>query len=997
VLILDAYGMIVAAEPERSEAVGQDWSDRAYYRQMLGLETSSLPGPVFSDIVSDGPGGTQVIVVAVPIVGDRGQFQGVMAGMFRAGATSISTFYGDILKLRLGDKGSAYLVDGQGLVIYHADPKRVGDSFLSQGVVQQVLNGEVGAVRTRDLDGQEIVASFAPIPNTSWGLVNEESWSALLSSSQGYQRFLLLLLLLGVVLPAIVVAIGVRRLTKPITELIEAAQNVAQGDFGRKITAQTGDEIEELARQFNIMSARLQESYANLEQRVTDRTKELAALNAIASVVSQSLYLDELLDDAVDKTLQVMEIEAGGIYLLDEATGLLMITTYKGFSPQFIAAVDKLRVGEGFSGSVVQSGKPLVVTDVAADPRLTRSVVREEGLGSLAIAPLSSKGKVLGTLFTMTYGHRDFTDQDIQLLTSIGHQIGVAVDSARLFRAEQRRADQFHVINEVGRRIASILDVDELLVQVVQLIQQAFAYDHVGIALIENGQAIYKVGAGALWDDPEFRFEPRRLKVGEEGITGWVAASGEPLLIPDVSQEPRYVWMRGSATRSELAVPLAIKGEVTGVLDVQSNQLNAFDESDLLVLQSLAHQAAIAIENARLFHDTTRQVRELQALADASRIVSSVLDREQLLQALYEQITRIAPADFYLIALYDEATNQVSIEISVDEGIHYPKEQYVLDKGLLHRIIHGQQPLRFDSLTEEKDELGIEIIPAGSAKMNHGWLGVPMLYSNKVMGAVIVGSYERGTFDAGHQQILTSIASQAAVALENAQLYEQAQQLAVVEERQRLARELHDAVTQTLFSASLIAETLPQIWESDQDEGLQLLSELRQLSRGALAEMRTLLLELRPAALVEAPLPDLLRQLGEAVTGRTGIPVKVTVESECTFPSSVHVALYRIVQEALNNVVKHANAYQVAVSLSCVPVLTGVDDEWQDRVELQVSDDGCGFDPSNIPSDRLGLGIIRERAQAIGATLEIDSEPGSGTRIHVVWLARSAPHKTGTR
>jgi len=1320
VLILDTFGTVVAAEPERPEILAQDWSDRPYYRQILRSQIWGSPQPVFSDIVADGPGGTAVIVVAVPITGPEGEFVGAIAGMFRMRTTTVSTFYGHILKLRLGEGGSAYVVDSHGQVIYHSDPDRTGDDFSAQAVVQQVLSGQADAIRTHDLEGLDIVASFAPLPGTPWGLVIEESWASLVSASQDYQRSLLLLLGLGIVVPTLVVAVGVRRITRPISELIGAAREVARGNFGHTITAPTGDEIEELSEQFNLMSAQLQESYAHLERRVADRTKELAALNAIAAVVSQSLDLDEILNDALDKTLQVLDVESGGIYLLDKDAGLLTIATQRGFSPQFVAEIDGLKVGEGFSGRVAQSGQTLVVRNVSTDPRLTRTVVREEGLRSLATAPLSSKGRVLGTLFAVTRGYREFTDQDIQLLISIGRQIGVvvenaqlfeaeskrrqeatllaemaklisgtlnldevlrltaeyavdvfdvdccciflyneekgtlkpaakigfdnqvaaaiaevefspsegmlrtvfeslqplivedvpsdphltpsdllglqsalivpievggrrlgamqlgtqwsrqrrftadegelalamanqaamAIENARLFKAEQRRAEQFRVISKVGHRITSILDIDEVLVQVVRLINQSFGYDHVAIALIEGDEAVYKVGVGASWNDPHFKFRPARLKVGQEGITGWVAAMGQPLLVPDVSQEPRYVWMRGSNTRSELMVPIKVKGNVVGVLDAQSDQLNAFDESDLAVLQSLAyqaavvienarlfkaeqrraeqfrvisevgrnitsildvdellgeiarliretfgyylvgisliegdelvvragaglpfddphsqplrikvggkgitgwvagtgesflspdvsqepkylplsdavqtrselcvplkskdavigvlnvesdqlnafdesdlatlqslaHQAAIAIENARLFRDTARQVRELRALADASRIISSMLDQDHLLQALYEQITRIAPTDFYLIALYDEATNVVSIEINVDEGVHYPKAQYVLDQGLLKLVIHNRQPLRFASLTEEKHKLDVDILPTGSSKVNHGWLGVPMLYGDRVVGAIVVGSYQRGAFDEGHQQTLTSIANQAAVALENARLYDQAQQLAVLEERQRLARELHDAVTQTLFSSSLIAEALPSLWESDRVEGQKLLKELRQLSRGALAEMRTLLLELRPAVLAEASLDDLLRQLGEAVTGRKGVPVTIVVEGGCALPSDVHVALYRIAQEALNNVVKHAEARQVAVSLRCSPPDSKGDT--QTTVELCIRDDGRGFDPRHVQPDRLGLGIIRERAQAIGASLKIDSQPGHGTLIMAVW------------
>lgn len=206
---------------------------------------------------------------------------------------------------------------------------------------------------------------------------------------------------------------------------------------------------------------------------------------------------------------------------------------------------------------------------------------------------------------------------------------------------------------------------------------------------------------------------------------------------------------------------------------------------------------------------------------------------------------------------------------------------------------------------------------------------------------------------------------------------------AVAAERSRLARDLHDAVTQTLFSASLIAEALPGSWERDREEGQLLLKEMRQLSRGALAEMRTLLLELRPAALVEAKLGDLLHQLAEASTGREGLPITVTVEGERRLPPDVHVALYRIAQEALNNVIKHSRASHADVSLRYLASVHGEDSGGS--VTLCIHDDGRGFDPGDVSADHLGLGIMRERADAIGARLEITSEPGRGTQILVEW------------
>jgi signal transduction histidine kinase len=198
---------------------------------------------------------------------------------------------------------------------------------------------------------------------------------------------------------------------------------------------------------------------------------------------------------------------------------------------------------------------------------------------------------------------------------------------------------------------------------------------------------------------------------------------------------------------------------------------------------------------------------------------------------------------------------------------------------------------------------------------------------------------------------------------------------AVTAERSRLARELHDAVTQTLFSASLIAEVLPRLWAKDPERGQQQLEEVRILNRGALAEMRSLLLELRPEALAQAKTDDLLRQLGRAMTGRTGVPVSVSADVQCPLPAEVQVALYRIAQEALNNAAKHAEASQVDVQFCCEA----------GRAALSIRDDGQGFDVDNIPPGHLGVGIMRERAASVGAELEIESEPGSGSEVRVIW------------
>ena len=205
-------------------------------------------------------------------------------------------------------------------------------------------------------------------------------------------------------------------------------------------------------------------------------------------------------------------------------------------------------------------------------------------------------------------------------------------------------------------------------------------------------------------------------------------------------------------------------------------------------------------------------------------------------------------------------------------------------------------------------------------------------------------------------------------------LAEKAAQDAIVNERTRLARDLHDAVTQTLFSSSLIAEVIPDLWMIDPAEGQRRLEELRQMTRGALAEMRTLLVELRPNSLVQIPLPDLLRQLCESLIGRARLPIQFTAEGQAKIPPDVQIALYRITQEALNNIVKHAKATRVIVSLQMGEV-----------VRLMIVDDGSGFDLAAVSPENLGLKIMCERAESIGTHCSIYSQPGEGTQISIIW------------
>jgi signal transduction histidine kinase len=206
-------------------------------------------------------------------------------------------------------------------------------------------------------------------------------------------------------------------------------------------------------------------------------------------------------------------------------------------------------------------------------------------------------------------------------------------------------------------------------------------------------------------------------------------------------------------------------------------------------------------------------------------------------------------------------------------------------------------------------------------------------------------------------------------------LLSQAEAEATAAERNRLARELHDVITQLLFSINLVAGSLPRLWQRDPEMAERSTGELQRLTRGALSEMRTLLRELRPQTIAETDLATLVTHLSEGLAARQDIPAEIHTEVTESLPPEVHIAIYRIAQEAMNNVAKHANASSLVVNLIGA----------ESRVDLLIIDDGYGFDDSDASAGGMGMDIMRERASEIGAALTVSSEQDVGTRVEMTW------------
>ena len=330
-----------------------------------------------------------------------------------------------------------------------------------------------------------------------------------------------------------------------------------------------------------------------------------------------------------------------------------------------------------------------------------------------------------------------------------------------------------------------------------------------------------------------------------------------------------------------------------------------------------------------------------------------------------------------------------------------PFQVHLEGPEILAALFNGHRPIRIaDVCSADPEAVFLRSLLNGDAVMLlkgvRAWMWVPLAVKDRIIGGLGIAHARRNFFTAHHADLALSMADQVAITMVNAELYEHARALAALQERQRLAQNLHDAVNQSLFSAGLIAEVLPRLWERDPVMARQSLEDLRRLTRGALAEMRALLAELRPSVLTDSSLGDLLRQLANAFTGRTNVPVSLNIAGEHILPAEIQVALYRICQEAFNNIAKHAGASRVeidlqydtgAVQTSPSVTYTGVPQGIVvNSVELRIRDDGQGFDPGELSlPGHYGLGMMRERAEAVQAQLTVTSQPGHGTEVRLRW------------
>ena len=479
-MLFDENGILLAIDPAQSIRLGEDWSVYDWF---------STTSAAFSKIEPLGANNSDVIAITVPIRNERLQVIGVIGGMFYVPSRSFSnSMYASIdrgvassnipediiyvtsqgrvrpiselsaparlfqhsqtLRLGLSESSELYVVDSSGAAIYHTDSRSIGHDLSTSSIVQQALVSSFGAIRTENLVKEEVVATYTAVGSTGWHLLAEESWDSINAFSYGYRVFLQATLVVGLLLPVLLVSGAMKRITRVITNIIEAARQVAGGNFGRVIETKTGDELDDLAVQFNTMSTRLKESYSDLEKRVHDRTRDLATLNKIARVTGESLSLQTILDSALHEILKTLDFSAGQAEIWDADTQTSIISVHCG---QWQQAYQEA-MGRDWAQELYNT------TEGSYQPRLLHQHVdnqtEEAPQTDIIIVPVTSDERLLGTMGLCNKSSMSLSQEEMDLLAAIGRQVGLAVDKALL----SAKAQELAIVQERNRLARDLHD-----------------------------------------------------------------------------------------------------------------------------------------------------------------------------------------------------------------------------------------------------------------------------------------------------------------------------------------------------------------------------------------------------------------------------------------------------------------------------------------------------------------------------------------------------------
>ena len=644
VFYLDGKGGLVDSRPVLDAASAQALQSSAPVQRAVQTGRRQT-----GDFFANSSGLPSVVLVA-PAADSQGTVAGYIGGAVNLNSLTVREFM-QLLENRTGDQ--AMLINSSGIDVEIGTDGNITMHPASYiDVLQPYLNKHASGIALLDKSAthasENRAAVFSPLSNAQWTVVVERPESEVFGLLTSL-RWQFVYFGAGVLILAILFAWTDEELVLgPIRELLQATRRLAAGDLTTPMRIIGRDETAALSREFESMRLKMGDWSGALSSAVERQTHRLSTLYAIDRVSSKTLALEEVLTISLERILDLLHMDAGGILL--EESGMLKMRVHSGVFPDLVSAMSSVDPGQSAIGAAAREKRVIVarVEEMSDDP-LTESI-RQSDFRILISTPLIAKSQALGVIVLFTRSERTFAVDDIDLLETIGQQIGGSVHNAQLFESELHRREQAERLYELGTEIISLSSLQDTACAICSKVIQSAQAHSVAITLIDPdgsvGLMIGRDGNGLLAPEPP----PR-----PHGITMQIFLEGKNLVAPEPDAEHELIPLRliEAGIHSQIGLPLRTAGRVTGTIFIRYVEPHSFPEEEIRGLTIFSNTAAMALERVRLMEETKRRLEEVGALYDLSSVLRGTMTLQEMLPMLLRQAVQMSRADAASISLVD--------------------------------------------------------------------------------------------------------------------------------------------------------------------------------------------------------------------------------------------------------------------------------------------------------------------------------------------------------
>jgi signal transduction histidine kinase/ActR/RegA family two-component response regulator len=739
------------------------------------------------------------------------------------------------------------------------------------------------------------------------------------------------------------------------------------------------------------------------KEEIVRLNQELSILNAISQTVNQSIDLDEILNKSLDKMMESTDVRSAGIYLLDEKTNDLVFVAHRGFSKIFLKGMKRIKFGEGVTGKVALSGEPIFAEDYPNYPEALPLAI-EEGLKSLAIIPLKSRDKIYGTLNLARKEFSKITPFEKNLFNSIGQIISGALERASLYTENVKRLEELKILYSISQEVALKLEVKVILQKIMESAIELLGAESGTIALWDNRKQNYAIAI--------VHRLPETL-IGKEfsppwsGVVGEVIAKKSPVLYKDYEHHPNRLKELDSYHFKEvLGVPLIVREMIIGTMTIGSSDPELhFQQSEIDLLYTFAHQAAIAIGNAKLYEDSLAKIKQLTTLYEIGKTLSSTLDLDELFKRALELLKDNFGYTACGILLLDRNKDELFIKQVMGRSEEESKKfrfRVGID-GIVGWVAKTGELVYVPDISKDP-----RYIPGGPSIKSEA--AFPLKVRDQVFGVLNIESDELNGFDEEDLKVLFSFASQMSISIENAQLFSElkqtlqelklAQDQIIQSEKLRamgemasgVAHDFNNVLAVVLGNIQLLLYQLDRLSSEEIRDGLKVIERSSKDGAETIRRIQEFTGVRRDKEFVSLSLNEIIEEVVNITQPRwKGQAQKEGIQIElATQLGSIPLVIGSPseLREVLTNIIFNAvDAMPVGgkLTISTQPQA----DDW---VEVRVTDTGVGmkeevrrrvFDPffttKGVTNSGLGMSVSYGIIKRHGGEILIETEPGKGT------------------